>query len=87
MYTLSGHVHPVYSVDFHPSGNYLATGSFDFNLLIWNMQVGEEEGRQGVQRRRRWGRKKEVGQKEGGGGAERRRRWGRKKEEARQKER
>ena len=39
LYTLSGHMHPVYSVDFHPSGQYLATGSFDFNLLIWSTQV------------------------------------------------
>ena len=40
MHTLEGHTDPVYSVAFSPDGKYLASGSFDKHLHIWNVKDG-----------------------------------------------
>ncbi len=40
LHTLSKHTEPVYSVAFSPDGRYLATGSFDRCVNIWNIAVG-----------------------------------------------
>jgi WD40 repeat protein len=37
--TLSKHLEPVYSVGFSPDGRYLASGSFDRSVYIWESQV------------------------------------------------
>ena len=39
IHTLSRHTEPVYSVAFSPDGKYLATGSFDKCVNIWNIAV------------------------------------------------
>jgi transducin (beta)-like 1 len=39
IHTLSRHTEPVYSVAFSPDGRYLATGSFDKCVNIWNIAV------------------------------------------------
>lgn len=39
LHTLSKHTEPVYSVAFSPDGRYLATGSFDRCVNIWNIAV------------------------------------------------
>jgi WD40 repeat protein len=39
LHTLSRHTEPVYSVAFSPDGKYLATGSFDKCVNIWNIAV------------------------------------------------
>ena len=39
VYTLTKHSEPVYSVGFSPDGKYLASGSFDKCVHIWNVQV------------------------------------------------
>lgn len=40
LYTLTKHRDPVYSVSFSPSGEYLASGSFDRCLHIWSVRDG-----------------------------------------------
>eukprot|EP00041_Stephanoeca_diplocostata_P017506 m.354822 g.354822 ORF g.354822 m.354822 type:complete len:468 (-) comp20726_c0_seq1:233-1636(-) len=40
IFTLEGHTMPVYSVDFSPSGKFLASGSFDKRILVWSMETG-----------------------------------------------
>jgi len=40
LFTLTKHVDPVYSVAFSPSGEYLASGSFDRCLHIWSVKDG-----------------------------------------------
>ncbi len=37
--TLSKHQEPVYSVGFSPDGRYLASGSFDRSVYIWETKV------------------------------------------------
>ncbi|KAL6073861.1 Transducin (beta)-like 1 X-linked receptor 1, variant 2 [Balamuthia mandrillaris] len=39
LYSLTKHTDPVYSVAFSPSGEYLASGSFDRCLHIWSVKV------------------------------------------------
>ena len=39
IHTLTKHHEPVYSVAFSPDGKYLASGSFDKCVHIWNVQV------------------------------------------------
>jgi Prp8 binding protein len=34
---LSGHSAPVYSIDFDPSGQHLASGSFDRSIMLWEV--------------------------------------------------
>lgn len=38
--TLHGHTDPVYSLDFSPNGEFLATGSFDRCINIWRVKDG-----------------------------------------------
>lgn len=40
IHTLTKHQEPVYSVAFSPDGRFLASGSFDKCVHIWNTQVG-----------------------------------------------
>jgi transducin (beta)-like 1 len=40
VHNLNKHTEPVYSVTFHPSGDYLASGSFDRCLHIWSTKDG-----------------------------------------------
>jgi transducin (beta)-like 1 len=40
LYSLAGHVQPVYSVAFSPNGEYLASGSLDQSLHIWSVKEG-----------------------------------------------
>lgn len=37
--TLTKHTEPVYSVGFSPDGKYIASGSFDRSVYIWDVQV------------------------------------------------
>ncbi len=39
IHTLTRHQEPVYSVAFSPDGKFLASGSFDKCVHIWNVQV------------------------------------------------
>ena len=41
LHSLGRHTDPVYSVAFSPDGKYLASGSFDKRLLIWNAKDGQ----------------------------------------------
>lgn len=40
LFNFTKHVDPVYSVSFSPTGEYLASGSFDRCLHIWSMKDG-----------------------------------------------
>jgi WD40 repeat protein len=40
--TFKGHTEPVYSVTFTPDGKYLATGSFDNTIKLWELANGKE---------------------------------------------
>src|SRR5262245_21325439 len=40
--TFKGHTEPVYSVAFTPDGKYLATGSFDNTIKLWEVASGKE---------------------------------------------
>lgn len=40
--TYKGHTEPVYSVAFTPDGKYLATGSFDNTIKLWELANGKE---------------------------------------------
>ncbi len=37
-----GHLQQVLCSDFHPTGLYVATGSADFSVKLWNVQTGKE---------------------------------------------
>ena len=39
IFTLAKHTEPVYSVAFNPTGDLVATGSFDKCLHVWNVKV------------------------------------------------
>ena len=41
MHHLTQHTQPVYSVAFSPSGELLASGSFDKNLHMWSVTSGK----------------------------------------------
>lgn len=41
MHSLRKHTEPVYSVAFSPDGEYIATGSFDKKLYVWNVKDGQ----------------------------------------------
>lgn len=41
LFSLSGHTNAVYTVDFSPNGQYLATGSFDKRVLMWSTKTGK----------------------------------------------
>ena len=41
MYISSGHIQGVFSVDFSPDGNTIASGSKDKSIKLWNPQTGE----------------------------------------------
>lgn len=38
---MTGHKAPIYSLVFSICGRYLATGSADYNVLIWDLQHGQ----------------------------------------------
>ncbi|MCI0684104.1 MAG: WD40 repeat domain-containing protein [Gemmataceae bacterium] len=40
--TFKGHTEPVYSVAFTPDGKYLATGSFDHTIKLWEVATSKE---------------------------------------------
>lgn len=40
MHTLRKHSQPVYSVTFSPDAQFIATGSFDEKLYVWNVKDG-----------------------------------------------
>ncbi|KAJ6625683.1 F-box-like/WD repeat-containing protein ebi [Pseudolycoriella hygida] len=40
-HTLTKHTQPVYSIEFSPDGKYLASGSLDNYVYIWNVQSGQ----------------------------------------------
>ena len=42
VFTLAGHSDLVFSVDFSPDGKYLASGSKDTLVKIWNAKTGAE---------------------------------------------
>ena len=42
IHTLTRHQEPVYSVAFSPDGAFLASGSFDKCVHIWNVQVSHQ---------------------------------------------
>jgi WD40 repeat protein len=42
VHTLKGHTEPVYSVAFTPEGKFLATGSFDNTIKLWEVATGKE---------------------------------------------
>ena len=39
---VAGHTAAVFSVDFSPDGNRVASGSFDSLVKIWNIETGAE---------------------------------------------
>ena len=38
--TLQGHTHPIYSIAFSPTGEYLVSGSIDNTVMIWSVKDG-----------------------------------------------
>jgi len=40
LFTLAKHTEPVYAIAFHPSGEFLASGSFDRSLIVWSLKDG-----------------------------------------------
>ena len=40
LYTLTKHTEPVYSVAYSPCGRFIASGSFDKFVYIWDVQTG-----------------------------------------------
>jgi len=42
VHTFKGHTEPVYSVAFTPDGKFLATGSFDNTIKLWEVGSGKE---------------------------------------------
>jgi len=40
LHALSKHSYPVYSVNFSPDGDFLASGSYDQNLFVWSVSTG-----------------------------------------------
>ena len=38
---LTGHTSPVRSVVFSPNGDYLASGSEDYTIVVWRVSSGE----------------------------------------------
>ncbi len=41
VWTMRAHSMPVYSVEFSPCGQYLASGSFDHRVLVWSLKSGQ----------------------------------------------
>ena len=35
------HAHAVWSVDFHHSGDFIATGSLDSTVKVWDLNTGQ----------------------------------------------
>jgi len=40
IHTLAGHSHEVWSVNFSPDGNLVASGSGDYRVKIWDVATG-----------------------------------------------
>ena len=39
---LEGHQHNITSVAYSPDGKFIASGSYDYTVRIWNLEYGKE---------------------------------------------